>query len=247
MSREKKTEVGTSLGNLLKGVRLDDPAAPKKGAPKKKSRRPSKKKGKIVRRAPKAEPPEPRPSGSLAGEDRAAFMDAMSGVRPLQAKGPPQKTTPAGQLPPSSVAIARTSDADARARLAALVGGGVRFEIERDDERVRGWRVGTARRVALDLERRGVAPEASLDLHGLRVATAERALVRFVREQHGRGVRRICVVHGKGLHSAGGVGVLGDHTLHVLTDGGAAPLVLAFATASTAHGGAGALIVQLVR
>lgn len=241
MSHQKKKDVGTSLGRLLKGVKLEKPTSPKKATP------PKKRKGKIVRRTSKPEPPEKRLSTGLVGPDRTAFMDAMGGVRPLKSKGPPTKLAPSGQLPPSSVPVVRTSDADARARLAALVGGGVRFEIERDGERVRGRRVGTAPRVAMDLERQGVSPEARIDLHGMRTATAERALVRFVREQHGRGVRRICVVHGKGLHSKGGVGVLGDHSVHVLTDGGAAPLVLAFATASASLGGSGALIVQLIR
>lgn len=139
----------------------------------------------------------------------------------------------------------RSADEEARARLGALVAGGVRFEIEREDELVRGRRVGTPPSVDAELGRRGVAPEGILDLHGKSGAEAERAVVRFVRARQRRGARRLCIVHGKGKHSEGGLGVLRERVIHALTEGGAAPVVLAFSTASQELGGSGALVVQL--
>ena len=237
MAREKKNEVGTSFADLLKDVDLK-PADQKPATPKKRA-----KNARTLRRP--AEPPPPPPSSELVGDDRAAFMNAMGGVRRLEEKGPPAQSRPARPVAPGPDVSA--SDAVVRARLAALVGGGVRFNVERDGDRVRGWRVGTAERIARELEGQRATPGATLDLHGLRAAEAERQLVRFVRKQRERGVRRVCIVHGKGLHSEHGVGVLGDHTLDILTHGGAAPLVLAFATAAPNLGGSGALIVQLIR
>ena len=68
-----------------------------------------------------------------------------------------------------------------------------------------------------------------------------------MRAQHRRGARRLCLAHGKGNHSEGGVGVLRDVVVRTLTEGGAAPVVHAFATASSHLGGTGALVVELVR
>src|SRR5690606_23518529 len=90
-------------------------------------------------------------------------------------------------------------------------------------------------------------PDAEIDLHGLRADEAEAEVVRFVRDRHRRGARIVRIVHGKGLHSDGGLGVLGDRALHALTEGGAAPFVLAFTSAAPEAGGTGALVVRLVR
>lgn len=136
-------------------------------------------------------------------------------------------------------------DAAARARLAALVAGAVRFEVTWEDERVRGRRAGTPASLERELASRDVAVEATLDLHGYTTADAERAIVRFLRARARRGERRVAIVHGKGLHSEGGLGVLQDHTVRVLTEGGAAPVVRAFASAAPELGGSGALVVQL--
>lgn len=230
MGPKEKDHVGTSLGELLKDVELRSDAAPAAPAEKR-----------VAERAPAvAAGPPARPSDGLRGDDRIAFQDAMVGVRPLE-RGSPNK--PSRVTPREST----SADDEARARLAALVAGGVRFEVEREDDRVMGRRAGTPRARARELSGPGVAPEATLDLHGARADAAERELVRFVRREHRRGRRRLCIVHGKGLHSEGGVGVLADRVVHALTEGGAAPVVLAFATAHPELGGAGALIVQLVR
>ncbi|MCB9593813.1 MAG: Smr/MutS family protein [Sandaracinaceae bacterium] len=187
------------------------------------------------------------PSEGLAGDDRVVFQDAMVGVRPLKARTLAKQNPRAKAVAEAARIHATGQDDEVRARLAALVAGGIHFQIERDGERVRGWRAGSPAREAHALERRGVVAEATLDLHGMRADEAAREVVRFVRDRHRKGVRRVCLVHGKGLHSEGGVGVLGERVVAVLTEGGAAPVVQAFATASTELGGAGALIVQLTR
>ncbi len=46
-------------------------------------------------------------------------------------------------------------------------------------------------------------PQAVLDLHGLSSAEAEEALDRFIRDSRARGLVKVLIVHGKGLHSPG--------------------------------------------
>lgn len=230
----------TSLRGLLKDVVLEPPrkdATPPKPAPKKK--------------LPKSEKPPPapadgtRPSETLRGDDRIAYWDAYAGVKPLRADKPQPAAAP--KLPPVQAPARSRGDDDARARLAALVAGGVRFEIEKDGDEIRGARAGSSPQIVRALLRADAKPEATLDLHGMRAELAEQAVVRFVREQQRAGARRVCIVHGKGLHSPKGMGVLRDVVVHALTEGGAAPAVLAFVTASHDRGGSGALLVELTR
>lgn len=241
----KPQKIGTSLKGLLKEVSLasePEPAKPAKPRTKKRAKPPK------PEAAPPAPPTEAKPSEHLSGDDRIAFYDAIAGVRPLGNKGgvgPKKKRNrDPGRAP---VQPPTTSDDLVRARLGALVAGGVRFEVHWDDDHVTGRRAGVGEALCTELGRRGIAPEATLDLHGHSSDAAERALVKFVRAQHRRGARRLCVVHGKGTHSEGGVGVLRDVVVRALTEGGAAPVVRAFATAATELGGSGALIVQLER
>jgi DNA-nicking Smr family endonuclease len=65
-----------------------------------------------------------------------------------------------------------------------------------------------------------------------------------VRRQHRLGRRYVLIITGKGQHSDGGVGVLGEALAETLAGGGAAPFVLAFASAHAQHGGRGAVAVM---
>jgi DNA-nicking Smr family endonuclease len=96
--------------------------------------------------------------------------------------------------------------------------------------------------------RRGLFPiDARLDLHGLRREDAEAALERFLREKRARGERCLLVVHGKGQHSPGGLGVLRGEIAAWLSQGRTSVYVSAFATAGREDGGEGAVYVLLVR
>ncbi len=179
-------------------------------------------------------------SQTLRGDDRIAWHDAFSGVRPLGAKDRARARV-APTPPPSAPS---PGDEEARARLAALVGGGVRFEILRDGDEVRGRRAGSSESALRALMRNDARPGATLDLHGMRASEAEREVVRFLRAEQRRGMRRVLIVHGKGLHSDGGP-VLSEVVVRAISEGGAAPVVQAFVTASHALGGSGALMIEL--
>lgn len=190
-------------------------------------------------------------------DDRAAFNAAYAGVRPLArsrrgASGKNKATVGSTKGTVNDTALtdheedASIDDDEVRDHLDALVGRGVRFEVERDtDGRVTGVRSGAGTRALVGLASGKASPEASLDLHGCSEETAAREVTRFVRLRHRRGNRVLLVVHGQGRHSEGGIGVLGDCVVRALTEGGAAPLVLAFCSASLKQGGTGALLVRL--
>jgi DNA-nicking Smr family endonuclease len=88
-------------------------------------------------------------------------------------------------------------------------------------------------------------PRATLDLHGLRVAVAERRLSAFLAEESAAGTKLVLVIVGKGRHSPGGAGVLRGAIAEWLSAGAAAPHVLAFRTAPPALGGNGGVLVLL--
>ena len=46
-------------------------------------------------------------------------------------------------------------------------------------------------------------PQDTLDLHGLTSSEAETELKKFLSESRNRGYTKVCVIHGKGIHSNG--------------------------------------------
>ena len=53
-------------------------------------------------------------------------------------------------------------------------------------------------------------PEARLDLHGLHQDEAQESLDRFITDCKARGLRKVLIIHGKGIHSSGSDPVLGE-------------------------------------
>jgi DNA-nicking Smr family endonuclease len=237
-------------------------AAAKENAAKEAAReaaKPPAKKPPPAKQPPAKQPPRveapARPIDPLSGhayEDRAAFHQAFAGVRPLHEKSrspaPPKLDENERSLRAKVAADLAAADETARARLDALVAGNVGFVVRRNSSsgEIEGLRDGERDGVLRAITGPKVTPQGSIDLHGLTGPEAERELAKFVRARHARGDRTVLVVHGKGLHSDGGHGVLEDHALHCLTEGGGAIWVRAFVTAPERFGGRGALIVRLM-
>jgi DNA-nicking Smr family endonuclease len=200
------------------------------------------------------QPPSPKTSPKRAASksapvlstaDLSAWNRAMGGVQPLRRKSP-RAPAPPPPIAAAPAALASSAEDDAaRARLDALVGGGVRFEVRWDEQLVQAVRQGGSDDLPARTASAGFVPEAQLDLHRVRAGAAQRAVTDFVRTQHRRGVRRLLVIVGKGLHSEDGHGVLARAAVAALTEGVAAPLVNALSSAHAKHGGAGALAVLL--
>ena len=105
-------------------------------------------------------------------------------------------------------------------------------------------RPGIQRRVYQDLRRGVIEPQASLDLHGMRVEHARKVFSQFFAQSIA--ARRQCVriVHGKGRRSQEGQPVLKQKAYQWLQQ---RPEVLAFCSAPRWDGGTGATYVLLSR
>jgi DNA-nicking Smr family endonuclease len=234
-------EIGIAIGALLKDAGLDRVAPePSKVAPPPPARvTPS-----VIPERIRAVPAAPLRADHTAGEF-AALNRAYRGVDPI--KRPKRgRTAAAGRAPRVTMPrVPGTDDQAARERLSALVAGGQRFRVERDEGWVRGLREDTDARWLRPLASARFEAEATLDLHGLRREDARRTVREFVRAQHRRGARYLLLIVGKGTHSEDGIGVLGDALIEELIGGVAAPLVCAFTSAHVQHGGIGAVAVRL--
>jgi DNA-nicking Smr family endonuclease len=103
-------------------------------------------------------------------------------------------------------------------------------------------RPGLQRQALRKLRRGGSRVEEELDLHGLTVAQARPLLVGFLERCGRTGARHVRIIHGKGLRSESGEGVLKGMVASWLTQRAD---VLAFHEARAADGGSGAVIVLL--
>ena len=101
-------------------------------------------------------------------------------------------------------------------------------------------RSGVRRATLRQLRRGGSAIEDELDLHGLTVAAAKPMLISFLNACGRRGYTRVRVIHGRGLRSESGEGVLKRMVASWLAQ---REDVLAFCEAPRGEGGAGAVIV----
>ncbi|HHH13021.1 MAG TPA: DNA mismatch repair protein MutS [Thiolapillus brandeum] len=104
-------------------------------------------------------------------------------------------------------------------------------------------RPGIQHRLFQDLQRGVIEPEASLDLHGMRVDDARRALGRFLDQSLKARRRCVRIIHGKGKRS-GGQPVIKQRVNQWLPQ---RKEVLAFCSAPRWDGGTGAAYVLLSR
>jgi DNA-nicking Smr family endonuclease len=157
--------------------------------------------------------------------------------------------------------VERSASVDARARqgreaaraeadavhehLRTLVEGRTRFEVNDDGHRVEGRRVDLPMD-ALRKLRRGLLPvDGRLDLHGMGTGEARGQLELFLRTMRARHERCVLVIHGKGEHSPGRMGVLRGEIAAWLSQGASSEHVAAFTTAGADDGGEGAVYVLL--
>lgn len=190
----------------------------------------------------------PGASPAMEPGDAETFAIYMAGVRELEDR--------ATRIPRSASRVERAAkgtlpaidaDAPARAQLQALVAEGIRFETTDDGERIEGRRIEVEPREVRRLRRGQYTVDQQLDLHGLNVPEARKAIEAFVEKRRKEGDRVVRIIHGKGGHSPRGVGALRGEIAAWLSQGPAKRHVAAFATAPPEDGGAGALLVLLMR
>lgn len=106
------------------------------------------------------------------------------------------------------------------------------------------------RRLRQKLARGRAAPEAAIDLHGMRRQEAFIALRQFLTHAQIEGARLVLVVTGKGERGAlgeGAPGILRQSVPHWLREPAYHAIVVGFEEAQRPHGGAGAFYVRLRR
>lgn len=180
-----------------------------------------------------------RAARAAAECDARAFADAIGPVQRLPAHGRAQVRAP---LPPPQPQM---RERDERAAVREALSDEVDVEsLLLTDDGLSWRRPGIGPDVLARLRRGQWAVQAQLDLHGLRRDEARAQLQAFVRAALRHGQRCVRVIHGKGHGSPGREPVLKAKVQRWLAQ---RPEVIAFAQATAAQGGAGALLVLLQR
>ena len=180
------------------------------------------------------------PPAPVSGE--TLFLDAVAGVRPLDARRRDRIGGPAPATPSRPITSA---DSEALAELCELVAGTAPFDISDSDEHIEGTVVGLDPRLLRRLRAGEFAYQAHLDLHGMTSDEARRAVEGFLITAFQNGKRCVLIIHGRGRNSKDQIPVLKSRVTTWLAHGQWARMVLAFCTARPCDGGAGALYVLL--
>lgn len=181
----------------------------------------------------------------LKDQDERLFLEAMSGVTPLERNGrgrvPPPPPT---QSPPRFLSL---EEQEVRNHLLRLVEGDLEFEISCSDEYIDGAVTGLSPKILKKLRQGEFSYQDHLDLHRMTRAEAREAVTRFLLDSFGQGCRCVLVVCGRGLNSQDKEPVLKQSLVIWLTQAPLKRVVLAFASARSHDGGAGAFYVLLRR
>ena len=184
-------------------------------------------------------------------KDADLFAAAMAGVKPLKRKRAAASRVPAVEAKagartaskpavgkpaavPPTILISRPRQQTVRPSVPELSPDGRQFD----------------RDVSRALSRRKLAPEATIDLHGMTLAAAERAVTRFLDRTSSQDLRVVLVVTGKGLREEGGRTIDGrirGEFVGWLNRGDNRERVRAVRAAHAHHGGTGAFYLLLRR
>lgn len=177
--------------------------------------------------------PPKKKAGAISAEDRDLWARAMRDAQPLAGRA---ITLP--DPPPPPVGAAETPVGAPRPGVAPA---GMAPPLAVDSSS------GLDKRLDERLGRGTVPIDGRLDLHGLAYDAARQVLFSRLRSAHDAGKRCILVITGKGLRSAGAVGVLRQALPDWLNSSELRPLILAVRQAQPRHGGGGAFYVLLKR
>ena len=133
-----------------------------------------------------------------------------------------------------------------RRRKGAVPGEGGVFAIQRIGEQVEGKASGADDALLRKLRNGEYPPDARVDLHGLHLPAARRAVQETIQRVVAQGKRCVLVVHGRGRHSENEP-VLKESFLEWLAEPPLGSRVLAFTSARGRDGGVGATYVLLRR
>jgi DNA-nicking Smr family endonuclease len=176
--------------------------------------------------------------------DRELFLKAMAGVTPLASNLRRQPRPSTCPQPAGGEDLA--AEADDLAALRELVRSGKGFVVSGTPEYMEGIGACAPPEITRRLHRGDFAIQHFIDLHGLTVAQAAEAFNTFMQAAVRSGMRGVLVVHGRGLSSPDRP-VLKREVSRWLSTGPWRKWVIAFASARSCDGGAGATYVLLRR
>jgi len=168
------------------------------------------------------------------------FKKAMEGVRPISRDKCVERTLQT-KLPKGS---RNKDDAEALKKLIDLVKHGKGFSISDTPEYVEGTGYHVHSSVARRLHQGDYSIQAHIDLHGLRVDEAKEIFEEFLKWAVTNDKKGVLVTHGRGLSSRSEP-VLKKKVVEWLTRGPWRKWVIAYASARSCDGGAGATYVLL--
>lgn len=193
---------------------------------------------------PRASSPAPQPAATPPANEASLFLDAVAGVKPLDARERERVAQPAPAFPNREVTH---PDAEALAELCDLVTGSAPFDITDGDEYVEGAMIGLDPRLVRRLRDGEFAYQAHLDLHGMTSHEARAEVEAFLTRTHQDGKRCVLIIHGRGRNSKDQVPVLKSKLTTWLAHGQSTRRILAFTSARPCDGGVGAVYVLLRR
>jgi DNA-nicking Smr family endonuclease len=167
-------------------------------------------------------------------DDTQEFLAATEGSTPIA-----EKRTRVRNAPRAHAVIA------ADAARAIDFTADEHFDVRFSDRYIRASAEGVSKETLAKLERGEFAVRSHVDLHGMALDDARRAVDEFLADRHRHGERCVLVITGKGRNSRRQVGVLRERIPEWLARGPSARRVLAFVTARPCDGGEGAFYVLL--
>ncbi len=197
--------------------------------------------------APRRDPdrtPESGPENEPSVQnERRLFQKAMAGVTPLNGRS---RRAPRPPGPAPRIFDASDADAEVLSRLDQLIQHGKGFVVADTSEYMEGLGYNVHPEIARRLHRGVYSIQAHVDLHGLSAPEARDAVDHFLKEAVTTGKRAVLIVHGRGLRSPVKP-VLKSRVREWLTSGPWRKWVIAFTSARSCDGGAGATYVLLRR
>ena len=182
---------------------------------------------------------EPEPACNPEIEEKV-FLEAVQDVKPIQKDkcvGNKIRTRPPDD-------VKESPEAAIVGQLTSLVECGEGFVISDTPEYIEGTGYDVHPQFAGRLHRGDFSIQAHIDLHGQGVAEAKKTFEEFLNGAVKSGKRAVLIIHGRGLSSPGEP-VLKNNVREWLTRGHWRKWVIAFSSAQSYDGGAGATYILL--
>ena len=173
-------------------------------------------------------------------DDPGLFLREMADVKPLSGKNYVSKKWPSACIKK----IPEDNDSEVMDKLHRLVDTGDGFIVSDTPEYMEGRGYHVSPDITRRLHRGEFAIQDHIDLHGLNAIEAEKIFNRFMKEATLSGKSAVLIIHGRGLSSSRDP-VLKTKTCQWLTRGPWRKWVVAFTSARSCDGGAGATYVLL--